>query len=130
VYPALPENLGEGIWIRYVEFDKKNYLLVEQRIPDSPKKEDTSQGAVISLSTEGATFAELDKEKLERDGIKIVSSYSSTAMNKVGNGYVNYKISTFIFEKNSNFKNPIKINGRYFSNFPKQVHTEEVVIKS
>jgi hypothetical protein len=125
VYPKLPDNVHEGIWIRYVLFEGKHYLITEQRVSGDPKKK--SSEATI-LSTDGAVFAELDRDRFEEAGLKIVYSNSFSASQVMDKDEVNYKLTTYKFEKTPFFKGKIKVDKKLFSDFPDKLITPEVWI--
>src|SRR5688500_6959126 len=72
VYPELPSNIRQGIWMRYVQINNYGYLITEQRIDTGPKYEKTSSGSTISIGDENVTYATLNESKLEKLGLKVV----------------------------------------------------------
>lgn len=138
VFPALPDDVKEGLWIRYTEFDGHGYLLLEQRVPNAPKREVTDQGFSVTMDSEGVAFAEPDKEKLEARGVKIVSSRATSSSQSVGdhNGdfysnVVSFNEAAYKFELGPEFKGPLKIDKSFFKNFPDKdkVFMKDVVIR-
>lgn len=125
VYPRLPDSIHEGIWIRYVVFEGKHYLITEQRVSKEKKK---SSETVNLLTNEGVTFAELDRERFEEAGLKIVYSNSFTASEPMGKDEVSYKLTTYRFEKTPHFKSKLKVDKKLFSDYPERVVTPEVWI--
>jgi hypothetical protein len=136
VLPKLPGNIRDGIWIRYTEIDGIGYLTVEQRVSRGPQKKADSQGTSLALDNNGITFAELDRDKFEKLGFKIISSSSSSSMqtvDKVGDDllsdFVNYHESTYTFEK-INLKGTFVIDKSVFVNLPKTGHHELRAVKN
>jgi len=137
VYPKLPSNIRQGMWMRYVEIGEHGYLITEQRVDTKPKTEKTSTGVSFSMGDAAdVAYAELNKSKMEKLGLKIISSSTNTAtdtVDKIGDeifsGTVNYKRCTYTIEKQVNFKGPIELTKKLFDNFPDQVYTEDIVIR-
>lgn len=137
VLPKLPGNIRDGLWIRYTNIEDIGYLIIEQRVSRGPRKKADSQGLSLSLDNEGITFTELDKEKFEKMGLKIISSSSSSSMqtvDKVGDDlfsdFVNYHESSYTFERQANFNGIFKIDKSLFVNVPKTGHYELVAVKN
>jgi hypothetical protein len=137
VYPRLPNDIKDGIWVRYTNYEGKGYLIVEQRVSNSPKVENTSTGRTVSMNNDGITFAELDQDKFETYGVDINYSSSNSSMQtleKTGkdfsSGTVSYKISTYTFKFKPDFKRPIKVDKSLFTNFPDNLMTDKVEVKN
>ncbi len=132
VSPALPKNIGDGIWIRSVQFKGFYYLIIEQRIANQWKKQEDEEA--ITLSTMDVVFAEIDQEKLEGKGLNIVSNSSSSDNQQVdksagfGAGSSAYKITILKYLRTPLFKS-FKLDKKFFSNLPKNIVPAEVVIK-
>jgi hypothetical protein len=136
VFPKLPDNITDGIWIRSTDFEGKSYLIVEQRVPNNPGKKSNAQESVIAIGNEDVNFAELNEDKLAAAGLKVVSSSSSSSIQKVESsgkdlfaGSVNYKQSTYTIERLPAFKGPLKIDKKFFYNSSSQVYTPDVVVR-
>jgi len=137
VLPKLSGNIRDGLWIRYTDIGDIGYLIIEQRVSRGPQKKTDSQGTSLSLDNEGITFADLDKEKFEKLGLKIIYSSSSSSMqtvDKVGDDlfsdFVNYHASSYTFERPANFKGTFKVDKTLFVNVPKTGHYELVSVKN
>lgn len=125
VYPKLPDNIRDGIWIRYVVFEGKNYLITEQRISAAHKKTVDTNTIVIGSEE---PFAEVDRDRFEEAGLKVVFSNSFTAAENLGREEVSYKLTTYKFEKTARFKGKVKIEKKLFADFPEKIITPEVWI--
>jgi hypothetical protein len=125
VYPKLPDNIHEGIWIRYVAFEGKYYLITEQRIPADQKKKPEGNSIVIGGE---APFAELDRDQFEQAGLKVVNSNSYTDSGPMGKDEVSYKLTTYRFEKTAYFKGRLRLDKKFFTDFPEKVITSDVWI--
>jgi hypothetical protein len=136
VLSKLPGNIRDGIWIRHTTINDIGYLIIEQRVSRGPQKKTDSQGTSLALDNEGITFADLDREKFEKLGFKIISSSSSSSMqtvDKVGDNpfsdFVNYHESAYTFEK-ANLKGALKIDKNLFMGLPKTGHYDLVAVKN
>jgi hypothetical protein len=136
VLPKLPGNIRNGIWIRYTEVDDIGYLVIEQRVPRGPQKKAGSQGTSLSLDNDGIEFADLDREKFEKLGFKIISSSTSSSMqtvDQVGDDlfstFVNYHESTYTFEK-ANLRGTLTIDKNLFVNLAKTGYYESIEVKN
>ena len=135
VYPALPDSVKDGIWIRNVDFNNKNYLIIEQRISNQWKREQTTNPTTLSFGGDDVTYAILDEDKFKSKGLKISSSSSSSSSQVVdkkdifGSGTVSYRIATFQFEKTEDFKKKFKLDKKFFNGFPDEIAIEEVMIE-
>lgn len=125
VYPRLPGHVHNGIWIRYVVFEGKHYLITEQRISGDQKKKVESTAMVIGSDE---SFAELDRDQFEQAGLKVVFSNSFTDSETMGKDEVSYKLTTYRFEKTSFFKGKLKVEKKFFVDFPDKVITPDVWI--
>lgn len=136
VSPALPNDIKDGLWIRLVDFNDKKYLIIEQRISNQWKREkQQSDNESTMTHGDGVKYAEFKQEILEDNGLEITASSSSTksqVLDKAdtfGNGTVSYKIETFEFEKNGEFKKKIRIDKKSFDNFPDNIKIDEIWIE-
>lgn len=134
VLPNLPGNIRNGVWIRYTEVDNHGYLIIEQRVSRGPRVKTESGGTSLSLDNEGISFADLDKEKFEKLGLKVISSSSSSTMQTVDKAgddpfsdFVNYHESAYMFKK-VNLKATLNIDKSLFKNLPETGHYEVVAI--
>jgi hypothetical protein len=125
VYPRLPDDIHEGIWIRYVVFEGKHYLITEQRIPADKKKKPEGNSIVIGGEE---SFAELDRDQFEQAGFKIVNSNSYTDSGTLGRDEVSYKLTTYRFEKTAYFKGKLKLDKKFFTDFPEKAVIPDVWI--
>jgi hypothetical protein len=125
VYPRLPDTIYEGIWIRYVLFEGKHYLITEQRVSSDPRKKSSE---VMIVSNNGIAFAELDRDRFEEAGLKVVYSNSFSASQIIDKNEISYKLTTYKFEKTPFFKGKLKIDKKLFSDFPDKVITPDVLI--
>jgi len=123
VYPRLPDAIHDGIWIRYVAFEGKHYLITEQRISADQKKKPESNAIVIGSEE---SFAELDRDQFEQAGLKVVFSNSFTDSEVMGKDEVSYKLTTYRFEKTSFFKGKLRLDKKFFVDFPDKVITPDV----
>jgi len=125
VYPKLPDNIHNGLWIRYVLFEGKHYLITEQRVSADQKKKVESAAIVIGG---GESFAELDRDQFEQAGLKVVFANSFTETETMGKDEVSYKLTTYRFEKMPHFKGRVKLDKKFFSDFPEKAITPDVWI--
>jgi hypothetical protein len=137
VHPKLPNDIKDGIWIRYTKYNDKGYLIVEQRVSNEPKVKNTSTGRTVSLDNDGITFAELDQDKFEAFGVDINYSSTKSSMqtleetnDNIFSGMVSYKISTYTFKFRQDFKGPIKLGKNLFKYFPDNLLTKEVIVNN
>lgn len=134
IYPALPDSVKDGIWIRNVEFNSDNYLLIEQRLSDQWKRESNGNSSSLSHGGDGVTYALLDKDKFKSMGLEISNSSSSSSSQIVdeddifGSGTVSYRIATFKYNKTEDFKK-FKLSKKFFSDLPPNYKLEEIWIE-
>jgi hypothetical protein len=136
VYPKLPNDIKDGIWIRYAKYGDKGFLIVEQRVSNTPKVENSSTGRTVSYNNDGVAFAELDQVKFETYGVDINFTSTNSSMQTLDNdgdmlsGNVSYKISTYTFKFKPNFKGLIKVDKHLFNNFPDNLMTDKIEVKN
>jgi hypothetical protein len=131
VRPSLPESLSEGFWVSAMKFNSFYYLIVEQRIPNTLKR-DSRDPNTIKLDLNDIVFAELMIEKLEQHGLEYISGSVNTQNLNLNTGKsisnVAHKLSSYKFKPTSRFKGKIKVDRTYFSDLPKGTKVEDIYI--
>ncbi len=132
VRPALPEGAREGLWVSSIRLNNQYYVVVEQRVPTSFKR-DSNDPNTITLNSSGVNFAELDTDKLHERGLELISSSESTDNQFLGKdistGVVSYKVTAYKFRALKNFSGSIKLDRSFFPGLPKHLRIEEAVIR-
>jgi hypothetical protein len=136
VYPALPSNIKDGLWLRIITYNNENFLIIEQRISNKgTKKKATDNEIVIGVGDNGTTYFEFNEDKFEEMGIDIITSNSKTHSQVVdkadafGSGTVNYKQMVYKFIKTNTFAQPFKVDKKLFMVYPDTGYTEVVWVK-
>jgi hypothetical protein len=137
VYPELPKDIYDGLWIRQVDFKGERYLIVEQRISSTagkPKKAG-EEIVIIGGSSSDVPYTELDEMRFQEKGLKILSSNARSesqilnTQDASASVTVNYRIATYRFRKTPGFRSRFKLDKRLFVNYPdKNVITGDVWI--
>lgn len=135
VSPKLPDDVKDGMWIRLVEFQNEEYLIIEQRISNQWIKERKSEDEVSISHGDGVRYASLIEEKLENYGIEINSGSTNTSSqildkkDMFGSGTVSYRRSTYKIKRTDGFKSQILIDETLFNDFPNNVKIDNIWIK-
>jgi hypothetical protein len=136
IYPALPSDIKDGLWMRIINYNDENFLIIEQRISNKGTKKKTGGNeAIISIGDSGVNYFELDEEKFEELGIDIITSNSKTHSQVAGKSdvsgseTVSYKQVVYKFKKTIAFAKPIKVDRKLFKVFPENGYNEGVWIK-
>jgi hypothetical protein len=134
VIEALPDSEHQGIWVRTAQFGRYQYIIIEQRIPNSWKRS-RDGGNTISMSAEGVQFSEFLAEKLEIHGLELVHSMTSTdhqVLNQPSASVpstVAYKQAIYRYRRPDDFRSAVKIDKTYFKDVPKTVKVQEAWIR-
>jgi hypothetical protein len=126
VYPPLPSDAKDGIWIRQVDFNDDHFLIIEQRVSGQRKKEQKQDAEITIGFNSDAQFASLDEDKFEANGLDIISSSSRSG--KYGDD-VSFTVATFKFKKMPSFKGKLKIDRKVLRDVPDNVTIEGIWIK-
>ena len=135
VAPKLPADIKDGLWLRVVDFDGGQFLIVDQRISGSWKKERKADNQVSMTHVANTSFAELKEDLLKTMGIKITASSSRSGTESVetadgvGSELVSYKTWTYKILKTSQFKDRVKIDERNFDNAPRNLTVDAAWIE-
>jgi len=133
IHPPLPDKVKNGIWIRLANFKDHSYLIVEQRIANEWTQSNDENSFTISTSSEGLDFAELNQQLFEQQNLNISSSRTASNSQVVdeedafGSGTVQYKISTYKFSKEDDFKG-FNLTNEYFENLPEGYELNHIEI--
>jgi len=84
VLPPLPVNATDGLWVRVENFRGFYYRLIEQRVANSWKR-DSKDANTLTLSTSELKFSEFNRDRLEQQGLEILSSSESTENQELNN---------------------------------------------
>lgn len=112
---ALPEEKN-GIWIRQVQFNGKEYILVEQRIGGDWETVSTGTNSTnTSFKAKSDEFAEIDPGQLDNAPVNLQFNYSySTTQNMTEGSSANYKISVYVLAKQANFSGSFTLTRKHF----------------
>ena len=111
------DKAEDGIWIRYVNFQNKNFIIIEQIVNAKPRRESENK---VTFDNQDVTFAELDLSKFNSNKIKI--------WNPASNSSFGYKRWLYQYQKKEGYE-PIILDKKYFKNLPKKVKIDEVVLE-
>lgn len=111
------DKTKEGIWVRYVNFQNKDYIILEQVINAKPRRESQNK---VTFDNQDVTFAELDLSQFNSDEIKI--------WNPASNSSFGYKRWLYQYHKKEGYE-PITLDKKYFKNLPKKAKIDKVVLK-
>ncbi len=132
VRPPLPDEVREGLWISTLRLNNQYFIVVEQRIPNSFKR-DRSDPNTITINSADASFAELDTDKLYGHGLELISSSESTDNRFLGKdtntGVVSYKVTSYKFKALRNFSGTLRIDRSFFQGLPKSLRIEEAILR-
>jgi hypothetical protein len=132
VRPALPEKEARGLWASIVEYQDYIYVVIEQRIPSSIKRDPANPNTLV-LATDEPEFAELLTERLTNFGLEFISSsvnMENQVIERKGTAVnVSYRLASYKFRRTGAHPPRILINKALFSNFPKGVSFEDQVLE-
>ncbi|MBL7943138.1 MAG: hypothetical protein JNM00_10250, partial [Flavobacteriales bacterium] len=135
IAPDLPD-LETGIWMRQVESDGRQLLILEQRMPLKEKITNSKDGsAQITWESGDEDFASIDQESLEGTGVMFDFKYSQSKQQSVkvkgGNAYhmVYYKYSVYEIHTYDGYNGKLELKKKHFSKFPSGVPLETLIIR-
>jgi len=119
---ALP-NVVNGIWVRHIQYDNQEYLVVEQRTTATAKAKQNGNSISSEYSTRNGDFIELIESSFPNTlKVDFTSSYSrnqqiaASGNNKGGFPY--YKRWVYQLTKKEGYKGDYTVSARNFKNFP------------
>lgn len=131
----LPDDIRDGIWVRHIKQDNKDFLVVEQRISTDKTSQGVSGRTIADHINEGVVFARLDISKLKQLGIVITPSPPMRSAQYLGDktpgtfwGYLSY--GRTVYEFNLTSKDSVSITKELFQELPPTTYFEGVVIKN
>lgn len=125
VRPALPEGEVRGLWANIVSYQGYLFVIVEQRIPSSVKRDPGDPNTLV-MSADEPEFAELNTERMQKFGLEFVSSSVNMDTQMIeGRGStmvgVSYRLAAYKFRPLRAFPANVRIDKTFFSHFPKGV---------
>ena len=129
-------QIKEGIHLRYVKFDNKHHLILEQMInnqSDYTTTEDGYKYTVGGVKPEGKKFAELIETPVPGVKINFTNSYSSSVKPEDANIFdagLSYSIKFYEIEFSDDFKGIFILNKSHIINLPVDEKIEEIQIDS
>jgi hypothetical protein len=136
IAPNLPAE-ETGFWMRQVESDGRQLLILEQRMPLKQKVGKGSDRGTTEITwTAGdEDFASIDQASLEGTGVFMDFKYSQSNQQtiRVNNGldylFVYYKFSVYEIHKSAEFKGELELKRKHFVKFPSGVPLETIMIR-
>ncbi|WP_421753055.1 hypothetical protein [Croceimicrobium sp.] len=125
------ENV-EGLWVRLIEYDSTQILIVEQHIENEWKKDKESKDPFsMSLSTTELEFAELIENPMEglEFNFRQSNSYSVLIDEKDPFG-ASLAYSRKIYHVTNYSGEEIQLSEDFFENLPKKIELPEIIIKA
>ncbi|MFY0630853.1 MAG: hypothetical protein JXR05_10765 [Flavobacteriaceae bacterium] len=134
VLPELP--IKAGLWLRHIESDGEQYIIIEQHIKNISNKPKNVNGSYSynlgGVKPNDKEFAELNKDLT--NGIELYENSSATktvtgeitGINTLGFSYSMKKYKV-IFDKT--FKGSYKVSKKDFKNLPKRYNLDKVKLK-
>jgi hypothetical protein len=131
VYPKLPEEIVEGIWVRLLCFQGEDYVILEQRtVGKETAKTDSNGQTTYSISTEDVNWASLNLEKIERMGIEISKNGSRGTIQTLNIGSALYMMTVYKYKTLTSFKGQLTIDKGLMINGPDKGHFEVTRVKN
>jgi hypothetical protein len=131
VSPKLPENINEGIWIRLLNFQGIDYIILEQRHPGKMKPKTDSNGrTTYSMSTKDAVWTKLNMDKIQRKGIEIEEKNTRSSIQPIDIGDALYMVTVYSYKPLDSFKGELKIDKDLLIYVPDKGHFEVVRVKN
>lgn len=132
IRPSLPGNEAKGLWASVVKSGGYIYVIVEQRIPTSVKRDPANPNTLV-LATDEPEFADLITERMAKFGLEFISSsvnMETQMIERRGSAVnVSYRLASYKFRSVDSIAKEVRIDKSFFSNFPKGVSFQEPVLK-
>lgn len=132
IRPSLPENEAKGLWASIVKFREYVYVIVEQRIPNSVKRDPANPNTLV-LATDEPEFADLITERMTGFGFEFISSsvnMDTQMINRRGSAVnVAYRLASYKFRPVNPASQELRIDKSFFTNFPRGISFQEPVLK-
>ena len=132
VRPSLPDKEVRGLWASIVEYQEYIFVVVEQRIPSSIKRDPANPNTLV-LATDEPEFADLITERLAKYGLEFISSsvnMDNQMIERRGTAVsVSYRLASYKFRCVKPGVQKVLIDKTFFSNFPKGVNFQEQVLE-
>ncbi len=120
-------KMEEGIWLRHILHDKKEYVIIEQRIFSDGLKVYNSETMKMEWDS-NARYASF-KQNIGRD-IRLVEKYSNRKVeSKMGNSVFNYAITVYEVEKNDYFSGKFILKKKHLNDLPRKTELTPIIIK-
>lgn len=119
VYPKLPE-VTNGVWVSYITYANKNYIIVEQREERKQGYDPYSRGI--------DTWIKMDKDIFNTEDKEIVRTSKSGKSGKIGD--VRYSENIYIFQLwlSSDYDNSFILTKEHLLNLPEDANFEPILI--
>lgn len=134
IFPPLP-NRKDGFWPRLVRHQGEYFLITEQRISGEWKrKQEDKNSFSMTFDSEGIEFAKITESTVKIDDVEVRFSYSTyrsqelTGEGIVDTETVHYKMHVYTLKLPENYSKSAVIKKNHFSNFPKRIDLEPIVI--
>lgn len=125
VSPKLPEDIDEGIWIRQLNFQGQEYIILEQRCPGQMKPKTNENGrTTYSMSTADGKWAKLNMDKIQRKGIEIEEKGSRASIQPIAIGDALYMVTVYTYKPLPSFKGRLTIDKNLMIYVPEKGHFE------
>lgn len=132
IRPPLPENEVKGVWASIVKFREYIYVIIEQRIPNSVKRDPANPNTLV-LATDEPEFAELITERMAEFGLEFISSsvnMDTEMINRRGSAVnVAYRLASYKFRSAHPVSNEVRIDKSFFTSFPRGISFKEPVLR-
>ena len=125
VSPKLPEDIDEGIWIRQLNFQGEEYIILEQRWPERMRSKTNENGrTTYSMSTADGKWTELNIDKIQRKGIEIEKKGSRASIQPTAIGDALYMVTVYTYKPLPSFKGRLTIDKTLLIYVPEKGHFE------
>ncbi len=124
ISPKLPGNIDEGIWIRQLNFQGTEYIILEQRHPGQMKPKIDSNGRTIyGMSTGDATWTKLRMSQVGTE-FDIEEKSSRSAIQPIDIGDALYMVTVYSYRSRNPRNKELVIDKSLLTNFPEKGHFE------
>jgi hypothetical protein len=130
VYPGLPA-VEDGLWIRQISHLGKDFIVLEQRVFNRRKSNNSNKR---SRDSDGVVFARINTERLKEYGVNLYTINSSTSSevvgedDTIGSGTVSFQKLIYEVRRTEEFKGQLKLKQDFFVDYPKEVGFPTIVI--
>lgn len=128
VTTQLPDDIDEGLWIRQLNFQGQEYIILEQRHPGKMKQTTNENGRAIWSITNDGKWAKVNMDKIQRKGIEIELRQSRSSIQSIDVGDAVYMQTIYTYKPLPSFKERLTIDKTLLDYVPEKGHFEVIQV--